>query len=149
MSELLEIKVHQAMTKQVIAASTSNTFSQIVAFFSQQNYNHCPVLENGKLVGILSVKDVLRAIYTHSISVGKSVDASTLNSLIIVSDLMVKNPITVGPDSTLAEAKKLLSKYEFQALPVVENDVLVGIITTKDLVRLKILKIDGSDYNPI
>ncbi len=149
MSELLEIKVHQAMTKQVIAASTSNTFSQIVAFFSQQNYNHCPVLENGKLVGILSVKDVLRAIYTHSISIGKSVDASALNSLIKVSDLMVKNPITVGPDSTLAEAKKLLSKYEFQALPVVEKDVLVGIITTKDLVRLKILKIDGSDYNPI
>jgi CBS domain-containing protein len=62
---------------------------------------------------------------------------------------MVKDPITVGPDSTLAEAKKLLSKYEFQALPVVENDVLVGIITTKDLIRLKILKIDGSDYNPI
>ena len=149
MSELLEIKVHQAMTKQVIAASTSNTFSQIVAFFSQQNYNHCPVLENGKLVGILSVKDVLRAIYTHSISVGKSVDASALNSLIKVSDLMVKNPFTIGPDSTLAEAKNLLSKYEFQALPVVENDVLVGIITTKDLVRLKILKIDGSDYNPI
>jgi CBS domain-containing protein len=62
---------------------------------------------------------------------------------------MAKNLITVGPDSTLAEAKNLLSKYEFQALPVVENDVLVGIITTKDLVRLKILKIDGSDYNPI
>ena len=52
-----------------------------------------------------------------------------------IEQVMVKNVTTVTANTTIKEVAKILAKEEFHALPVVENDYLVGIVTTTDLIN--------------
>jgi CBS domain-containing protein len=55
--------------------------------------------------------------------------------MIDIRDLMIKNPLTTSPETTILEASKLLASKEFHSLPVVKDEKLVGIITTTDLLH--------------
>jgi CBS domain-containing protein len=148
-NEFYDLKVHQAMTKDIIAADTSNKISQVATVFAEKNFHHIPVLENGIVVGIISVKDVLKKIMQWTVANNMNTDFRKLDAETSLKSVMTPNPVTISPEATLEEAKKILAKSNFQALPVVLDGKIVGILTTKDFVRLKVIKIEGSDYNPI
>lgn len=149
MSEISDIKVHQIMTKEVIAANVKNNFSQVLRFFVERGINHIPVInDNKEIVGIISIKDMLRTLYKKSI-LEKFVDFTTMDSQVKLEDIMTKDPVTVDAESTAESVKSLLARVHFNALPITSGGKLVGIITAKDLIKLKIIKIEGSDYNPI
>jgi CBS domain-containing protein len=81
------------------------------------------VLDGSRLAGILTERDVLRA-------VGTGYDPATL-----VSDWMTKSPETIAPDDTIDDALGLMDHGGFRHLPVTEGDELVGIISVRDLLR--------------
>jgi CIC family chloride channel protein len=101
------------------------------------------------VVGIISVKDVLKKIMQWTVANNMTTDFRKLDAEISLKSVMTPNPVTISPEATLEDAKKILAKSNFQALPVVLDGKIVGILTTKDFVRLKVIKIEGSDYNPI
>ena len=94
-----------------------------------------PVTLGDVLVGILSINDLLGFISKNLLD-GKPVDTASLDAQFDVQQIMTKHPITISPDDTLEKAFSILAEGKFQALPVIKNGVLVGIITNKDLVRL-------------
>ena len=76
--------------------------------------------ENDKLLGVLDIKELLEA-----------PDEALLR------DVMVTNIITLGPESTLKEASELFSRYDFRAIPVVdENEKILGVVPYRDVMRL-------------
>jgi CBS domain-containing protein len=81
------------------------------------------VLDGDRLAGILTERDVLRAVGT-----GFDPDAP-------VSDWMTRNPETISPDDTIDDALGLMNHGGFRHLPVTEDDRLVGIISVRDLLR--------------
>jgi len=81
------------------------------------------VLEGERLAGILTERDVLRA-------VGTGYDPASL-----VSDWMTRNPETIGPEDTIDDALGLMDHGGFRHLPVTEGERLVGIISVRDLLR--------------
>jgi magnesium transporter len=76
--------------------------------------------ENDKLLGVLDIKELLEA-----------PDEALLR------DVMITNIISLGPDSTLKEAAELFSRYDFRAIPVVdENEKILGVVPYRDVMRL-------------
>lgn len=143
--ELKKIGVHKVMSRDIIAANPKNKFSQIFQFFAERNINHIPVCEDGVVKGIISNKDMMRQVYKY-IVVDKNTDLKQLDEQLLVTDIMTKDIITVDANKTLYDVRELFYKVPWNCLPVTFNDKLVGMITPKDFVKMRIIHIDGSEY---
>lgn len=127
--------VADIMSKNVLFAHTGQSFTQLCRLFFEMDIHHLPVADDkGRLIGILSANDVLKA-YGRKVPTLQRADEAMLNENITIFDLMTQNPISVPPHTTLKEAAQLLSGNNIQSLPVVEGDKVVGIITSRDLIR--------------
>ncbi len=113
--------VGRHMSKNPVTASPQDTLAVAQAKMLDGKFRRLPVVEGGKLVGILSDRD-LREHKGH-------LEQTKVNVA------MTENPITVTPLTTLEEATKLLLRHKIGGLPVVEEDRLVGIITTSDILQ--------------
>jgi predicted transcriptional regulator len=143
--ELSKVGVHKVMTKEVVAANPNNKFSQIFQFFAERNVNHMPVCVDGEVQGIISNKDVMRALFKYLL-IDKETDISKLDQSVIITDLMTKNVTTIDANKSLLEVREMFYKSPWNCLPVTFNGKMVGIITPKDFVKMRIIHIDGSDY---
>jgi predicted transcriptional regulator len=143
--ELEKIGVHKVMTKEVIAANPNNKFSQIFQFFSERNVNHIPVCVDGVVQGIISNKDLMRALYKH-VMIEKQTDFAKLDETVKLSDIMSINITTIDANKSLLEVRELFYKSPWNCLPVTHEGKMVGIITPKDFVKMRVIHIDGSDY---
>jgi len=83
------------------------------------------VVENGKLVGVFSERDYARKVILK----GKSSKNTT------VRELMTGSPISVGPGTTLNDGMVIMSKNNIRHLPVLENGLLQGVVTMRDVVN--------------
>lgn len=129
-----KVIVSQLMTKNVVVASPNNKISQVLAFFTETNITHLPVAENDRLLGIISIKDLLKFI-SKGLQAGSQVSMDTLDSTFSLDAIMTKEPITLSPSDDVEKARELLSTGKFSALPVVDNGEILGIISIKDVVR--------------
>jgi acetoin utilization protein AcuB len=107
------------MTKNPVTIGSNEPVSVAVAKMKAGNFRRLPVVDNGKLIGIISEFDLHEQNY--------------LSDSILVRQLMTRDPITIPPSATLEAAVRLLSSHKIGALPVVESGRLVGIISARDL----------------
>jgi CBS domain-containing protein len=128
------IKVSQVMTKNVIVAARHSTFTEVMRFFTEFKIQHLPVADGPRIVGIISVSDMMSFIFRATKK--SMVDNASLDAMFQIADVMTPSPITISPEDDVASVVNLLSTGAFQAVPVTEGDVIVGIITNKDLVRM-------------
>jgi acetoin utilization protein AcuB len=113
------------MTRTVLTLRPDQSVQDAVDLFARREFRHIPVTNGTSLVGVLSDRDVLRALArSHAVIEGS------------VSKIMRSNPFTTEPDASLCEAAYLLLSHRINALPVIdEKRDLVGILTTTDLMR--------------
>lgn len=129
-----KIRVGQVMTGQITVASTSHKFSQVMEFFDKFNMRHLPVTEGDKVVGILSMRDVMKGLY-HELLNGAQIDMRQMDEKLKIADLMTPTPVTIHPEAEIEEALTMLHKGHFHALPVAEEGVIKGIITDYDMLN--------------
>lgn len=127
-----KIQVKDLMTEKITVAGTHHKFSQILDFFNLFNIRHLPVTENDKVIGIISIRDMVKTM-AECLQNNASVSLSTLDAKYNAGNLMTPSPISVSPETSMEEALSLLSEGGFHALPVTELDVIKGIITEHDL----------------
>jgi len=126
--------IFNLMTKDLITLKLSDTLYTAEKRLKTNHIRHIPVVEDDALIGLLSLSDLKRISFIDAYNQEGTVDTAIYNMLSI-KDLMIKKPITVSSDTTILEVSKLFANTEFHSLPVVDNDKLVGIITTTDLLR--------------
>lgn len=130
-----ETPITEIMTKNVITLSLTDDLITAEKLFKKNNIRHIPVVNSEKVVGMLSYTDLLRISFADAIyEEEKEVDAVVYN-MFTIEQVMAKKLISVSSTTTIKEVAKILAKKEFHALPVVNNDKLVGIITTTDLIN--------------
>jgi acetoin utilization protein AcuB len=107
------------MTRKLVLVSPHDSLAKAKALMDSCNFRHVPVVEGGRLVGILSDNDIR----WHAHLSAKVIDA------------MTPNPATVTPETTLEEAARLMLRLKVNALPVIDRETPVGIITTSDILK--------------
>ena len=126
--------IHQLMTKEVVVIDLNTKFSKILEFFHEFRMNHLPVVYNDKLVGMLSIRDVLETYYQH-LGDPSSFTIENIDNHFKVEDIMTKDVHSIKPDATREEAAETFRNNKFRSLPVTDNEgQLVGIITPLDLI---------------
>ncbi|NLI61547.1 MAG: CBS domain-containing protein [Clostridiales bacterium] len=120
--------VRQKMTSDLFTISPDQTIPDAQEIMTENNIKRLPVLKNGKLVGVVSKEDILRA----SPSKATTFSVGEINYLLAktkVSRIMTKDPITISSNALLEEAAILMRDHGVSFLPVVDDNDLVGIIT--------------------
>ena len=118
-SEVLAVKEHQT----VHTVSPSDTVATAVGVMSKFKIGALPVVDNDRLLGIFSERDVLVRI------VNEGLDPKTT----LVSRVMTGNPEHVAPSTTVEDAMRLMRTKGFRHLPVVDHERLVGLLSIRDV----------------
>ena len=123
------------MTSNLIKLNLSDNLTKAELLFKKHKVRHIPVVDGNTILGMLSYSDLLRISYVDPFDDENENVPVMIYNLFNISQVMTKNPITISPETTIKEAAEILAKNEFHALPVCEGNLLVGIITTTDLIR--------------
>jgi len=122
------------MTPEPDTVSPSATLREALALMNVADDRQLPVVDNGRLVGIVTNRDIRLALDSPLIDKDSFMRMQLLHEH-TVSECMTAYPVTVAPDTPVHKVAKILMNNKFGGLPVVEDGVLVGIITITDLLR--------------
>jgi acetoin utilization protein AcuB len=128
------MRMRDVMTKNPITVGSDTPIAEAKRIMKEKNIRRLPVVDKGKLVGIVTERMILEASPSPATSLS-IYEVHYLLSKMKVTDVMVKNPITVSPDTTFEETLLLGQEKRIGAFPVVDKGKLVGIATESDLVR--------------
>ena len=128
------VQVSTIMTKNVVKLNLQDDLTKAESLFKKNKIRHIPVVSGSKIIGMLSYTDLLRISFVDAVDEDEVIDATVYN-MFTVEQVMAKNLVTISPETTIKEAAEILSNKEFHALPVCEGDLLVGIVTTTDLIK--------------
>lgn len=127
--------VSKIMTTDLITINHTNSLWDAEKLFEKHKIRHIPVVSNKKIIGILSLTDLLRISFVDTYGEDDSQVDTAVYNMLSIEQVMVKDPVHISPSLSIKEVTELLAKKEFHALPVVDNGELVGIVTTTDLLN--------------
>lgn len=125
--------VRSRMTATVLTVTPTTTLVEALGVTRTHAIRHLPVLENGRLAGILSDRD-LRLATPPAWAADHDELLAALNEK-TAADVMVTEVLTIHPDTPVEDAARLMYTHRIGCLPVVEDGTLVGIITETDMLR--------------
>jgi acetoin utilization protein AcuB len=130
------MKVSELMTEKVITVMPEDKVDQVFFLFHFESIRHLPVVtEKGTLVGIISDRDIKKVLGPRH-KMHEQQDGTVLTvSARKVRTMMRRDPITIGPDESAADAAAIMVKKKIGALPVIRNKKLIGIITATDILK--------------
>lgn len=129
------MSVKDYMTKDVIAISPETGVAKAADIMRDNDVRRLPVLEKGKLVGLVTAGTMAEA----SPSKATSLSIYEMNYLLNktkIRDIMIKKVITVSPNASLEDAIYLMLQHKIGVLPVLDKDELCGIITDRDVFKV-------------
>lgn len=125
------LTVNDMMTIIPYTVTPATPLRHVIELMKTEGCRQLPVLENGKLVGIITDRDIRLVMNSPIVLHGRWQDEELLDK-VNAESCMTPNPMTVAPETPAYRAAGMLSIYKFGALPVVDEDTLVGIITVTD-----------------
>ena len=126
--------VREIMTGSPVTLKPEDTLDLANNVISLGRIRHIPVVEDGRLIGLLSERDLMGAA-TIEIFGLKQKRKSALLKTVLIKDVMKKRVISVKPDTPIKDAAPLMADKKIGCVPVVESGTLVGLLTTTDILR--------------
>lgn len=134
------MKVENIMNRDVVTLSLDERLKTIQELFNEQKFHHVLVVEDNKLVGVVSDRDILKQLSPFlSTAAERTQDRSTLDKKI--HQIMTRKPITVDKETLIEEAAEMFVKKNISCLPILtEEKEIIGIITLKDILKSLIVQ---------
>jgi CBS domain-containing protein len=128
--------ISKVMSSRPVTVHHGDPVSKVRKLFQEHRFHHLPVVSGEDLIGMISWTDLMRVTFDEKTfhQDSRAVDAA-LDHLYRIEDIMEANAQTISVNSSVRDAAEALAKADFHALPVVDGRKLVGIVTTKDLMR--------------
>jgi len=127
--------VANLMSKAVVTVEMDDTLKMIKHIFDSTNFHHLLVINDDKLIGIISDRDLLKALSPNLDTVSETPkDLALLNKR--AHQIMTRNPITLLPSAKVYDAVDIFHNNNISAIPIVNNDKkAVGILSWRDVIR--------------
>lgn len=150
------MNIRDVMNRNVITCKPEDTLSQLAKLFGENHISGMPVVDKGKVVGVVSETDLLKLFKTPEFSGElwlpspfEIIEIPIRNLLRLeefkkalenlkvlpVKDIMMTPVRSISPDAGLEEASSMMVKYKINRLPVIENGKLVGIVARSDIIK--------------
>ncbi|MDE5681722.1 MAG: CBS domain-containing protein [Mailhella sp.] len=130
------LSVQNYMTDSVYTIKPTDSLHDVKQLMEGAQIRHAPVVNSdGRFCGLVTHRDLLN----HAISQLADIDEQTkkeINQAILVKDIMQTDIVCATPELSIAEAGNLLLKLKYGCLPVVVGDILVGILTEADFIKI-------------
>jgi CBS domain-containing protein len=127
-------RVRDIMETKLVTISANERLSMVEDIMTLGRVRHMPVVLGGRLVGVVSERDLLRASLSV-LSEHRDAERRAFLHVVEISRVMSTPPIVIGPDATIEEAALLMADKKIGCLPVVSGDELVGMVTETDVLR--------------
>jgi len=142
-----DMRVEEVMTRLFVALKPTDAIQHAARRLASNHISGAPVLEHGRVVGVISESDIIRAAYRpkkglvtnflDAVANANQEDTSQRVRTTRVADAMSAPAITAPPEMTVSEAAALTERHRVKRLPVVDRDgYLIGVISRADLVRV-------------
>lgn len=130
-------KVEEMMTKKPFLIDENESVGAILSLFREHNISHVPIVKDGMLLGIVSIKDIITGIFQprHRQTVGDITGEKVPVLSISAKGIMTKPVITVLPENTLKDAVKKMQKFNISSVVIVNKGRPTGILTKRDLLE--------------
>lgn len=124
------------MSTTVLTIRPDQAFMPLCRLFFELGIHHLPVIdEKERLIGILSASDVLKA-FSYRLPLLENTEEDVLNEAFSIAELMTPAPIyVIGPDDSIRTVAKLFVENKIHALPVIEKEEVIGIVTANDVLQ--------------
>ncbi|MCQ6962347.1 CBS domain-containing protein [Methanolobus chelungpuianus] len=149
------MKVRDVMNPDVVVCSPEDTIGDVARLLKQNNISGLPVVDDGKVVGIVSEGDLLRLLEipdrsglwlpspfeVFEVPIRELINWEETKRMLDdvgskpVEEIMNKKVYTVSPEDSIEKASTIITKHKINRLPVVEGGLLVGIVTRGDIIR--------------
>jgi CBS domain-containing protein len=116
--------VHRHMSRDLLTVEPGHPIIAVAQQMADRNVGAVLVLKAGRLAGIMTERDLMRAL------------ARGLRDDAVVGDCMTADPDTIAPDDTIEHAAVLMIHGGYRHLPVVDGDEVVGVLSIRDLVQV-------------
>ena len=117
-------KIADFMVSELVTVDPSTTVAQAAAIMGERGVGSVLVMDGGRLAGIFTERDLVRAVSQHSYAPRH-----------LVADYMTSDPTTIQPSATAEQAMDMMLSRGFRHLPVEEGGTVVGVISMRDLSR--------------
>ena len=137
------MQVVERMKTKLVVASPTDSVAAAWRLLRQHQIRHLPIVEEGKLVGIVTDRDI-RLVFPSALTSGRrEQDPHDALEKIAVREIMTGQVVTVAPEASIANVARLLLERRIGGLPVVQGSRLVGIITKTDILAAFVDVVEG------
>jgi acetoin utilization protein AcuB len=127
--------VENIMNKEVVTVTMDDSLKVVKTIFDQSPFHHLLVVEAGKLFGVISDRDLLKAMSPNVDTISETVhDLASLNKR--VHQIMTRKPVTLSPRAEIGEAIQIFNRHSISCIPIVDAENRpVGIITWRNILK--------------
>lgn len=129
------MKVREAMTRNVAYINPASPVIEAAQLMQKHNVGVIPVCDQSGVVGVVTDRDIV----VRNIAHGTNPQNTP------VKDVMTSSVVTVTPDMDLSDVSKIMSQHQIRRVPVVENNMLVGIVALGDLATDGVQNMEASE----
>lgn len=127
--------VNDIMTTEVTTLGRNDSLQVAKDIMNLGRVRHFPVLEDDKVVGVVSQRDLYKASLGSVMKYGEKAQRAFLEG-IAIKEVMSAPVVTIAPHASVQEAARLMMEKKIGCLPVLEGPQLVGIVTETDMLKL-------------
>lgn len=127
--------IRTIMTSNVITVKPKSSLTDAEKVMKRNHIRHIPVAKGKNLLGIVSLTDLQRLSFVDSFGDDEEMVDTAIYTMLTIDQVMIEKPLTVQANQSIRVAAEILAQKEFHALPVLDGEELVGIVTTTDLIR--------------
>ena len=128
------MKVKDIMVRDVATLDLNDELSLADDIMKLGRIRHLPIVDGGRLVGIISQRDLFKASLASAMGFGEKAKREFMKT-VAVKEVMVNEVVTVSPEEDIEEAGRVMLEKKIGCLPVIKGDELVGLITETDILR--------------
>ncbi len=129
------MQIGDLMTKKLVSVKMDDKLSTVKELFERFNFHHLLVVESGRLVGVVSDRDLLKALSPRLGTLSESEkDTATLNKR--VHQVMTRSPISLHPEASVQDAVDVFNTHRISCIPIVIGDLHpVGVLSWRDVLK--------------